>query len=138
VDDDVLELELIADMLTRCGFNVARAADGAEALAQLANREFPVMIVDWQMPSIDGIALTERLRAEGRDEIYIVMLTARDSNFDYERGYLAGVDDYLAKKLPETELQARVHAAFKTVGLRRALKEARAEIAALKAGNPEA
>jgi DNA-binding response OmpR family regulator len=58
------------------------------------------------------------------------MLTVLDKSFDYERAYEAGVDEYLTKKLPEVELFARIHAAFSTLNLRRALKEAQTQLAA--------
>jgi PleD family two-component response regulator len=81
------------------------------------------------MPVMDGIAFTETLRARGVDDTYVIMLTMRESSLDYERGYFAGVDDYLTKKLPDAELFARVHAAFNTLALRRTLKETRAQLA---------
>jgi len=62
------------------------------------------------------------------------MLTVLDSSFDYERAYEAGVDEYLTKKMPEIELFARIHAAFNTLNLRRALQEASAQLAAVSAG----
>jgi len=133
VDDDELELELVADRLKYAGLEVAVARDGKEALRLLERSGCSVLVVDWQMPSMDGIELTERLRASGKEEIYIIMLTARGSGFDYDRGYRAGVDDYLTKKLPDTELMARIHTGFNMVALRRELKRARARIAELEA-----
>ena len=129
VDDDELELTLMADRIAAAGFEVARAANGAEALRLLGEQWYPVVITDWQMPIMDGIAFTEELRARGTDDTYVIMLTMRESNLDYERGYFAGVDDYLTKKLPDTELFARVHAAFNTLALRRTLRETRAQLA---------
>jgi len=123
VDDDELELALLADRVAAAGFEVARAASGAEALRLLGEQWFPVVIT-----VMDGIAFTQALRARGTDDTYVIMLTLRESNLDYERGYFAGVDDYLTKKLPDTELFARVHAAFNTLALRRTLKETRAQL----------
>jgi DNA-binding response OmpR family regulator len=129
VDDDELELTLMADRVSAAGFEVARAANGAEALCLLDQQWYPVVITDWQMPVMDGITFTEELRARGIDDTYVIMLTMRESSLDYERGYFAGVDDYLTKKLPDAELFARVHAAFNTLALRRTLKETRAQLA---------
>lgn len=123
VDDDDLELELLSDRLTGAGFQVSRALDGEQALAILAQQWHPVVITDWSMPVMDGIAFTEALRSRGLDDTYVIMLTMRGANVDYERGYLAGVDDYLTKKVPDAELFARIHAAFNTLALRRSLKE---------------
>jgi CheY-like chemotaxis protein len=130
VDDDDLERILISDRLEARGFEVARAANGAEALELLESRPvIPVLLVDWSMPVMTGIELTERLRARGMDDSYIIMLTARDTNLDYEAGYRAGVDDYLTKKVRDSELLARIHSGFSTFSLRRSLKEVRATLA---------
>jgi DNA-binding response OmpR family regulator len=129
VDDDELERVLIADRLETRGFQVTRAANGEEALGLLELQSFPVLLVDWLMPVMTGIELTERLRARGMDESYIIMLTARDSTLDYEVGYRAGVDDYLTKKVRDAELLARIHSGLNTFALRRSLKETRAALA---------
>jgi two-component system, cell cycle response regulator len=136
VDDDEIELALIGDQLEARGFDVVRASNGQEALELMDKRFFPVLLTDWQMPLMDGIELAERVRARGMDETYIVMLTMRDGRFDYERGYGAGIDDYLTKKLPDVELHARITAAFNTAALRRSLKEALAALAAAGQGKP--
>lgn len=130
VDDDELERALIADRLERRGFKVSQAADGFEAMTLLEQQPFPVVIVDWRMPTMDGIQLTEQLRSRGMLDTYVIMLTSRDGNLDFERGYLAGVDDYLSKKVNDVELLARVHKAFEMLTLRRELREARAQLAA--------
>jgi CheY-like chemotaxis protein len=123
VDDDELELALLCDRLESCGLDVSRAANGAQALELLGTEWFPVVLTDWQMPIMSGVELTERLRAQGAHDTYVIMLTA-----DYERAYAAGVDDYLSKKRPEVELLSRIHAAFSTVNLRRQLGEAREQL----------
>jgi DNA-binding response OmpR family regulator len=133
VDDDELERILISDRLEARGFEVQRAADGAEALTLLEGQVIPVLLVDWSMPVMNGIELTERLRARGMNDSYIIMLTSRDSNLDYEAGYRAGVDDYLTKKVRDSELLARIHSGFSTFALRRSLKEVRATLAELLA-----
>lgn len=124
VDDDELELALISDQLTTAGFDVTRAMNGDEALSVLSERWFPVVITDWQMPVMDGIAFTEALRARGNSDTYVIMLTMREGSMDYERGYHSGVNDYLTKKLPDAELFARISAAFNTIALRRSLDHA--------------
>lgn len=137
VDDDELELALMADRIASAGFDVARAMNGEEALQLLAKQWHPLVITDWQMPVMDGIAFTEALRARGVDDTYVIMLTMRESSLDYERGYLAGVDDYLTKRLPDAELFARIHAAFNTLALRRSLKETRAALATASPVHPQ-
>lgn len=135
VDDDELERFLLADRLSACGFETTLASSGLEALEALEHQWFPLIITDWQMPGMDGIELTERVRASGVVDSYVIMLTVRDTEFDYDRGYLAGVDDYLSKKQPTTELLARTYAAFNIMSLRRSLREAREALAAARSNN---
>jgi PleD family two-component response regulator len=124
VDDDELELELMADRIASAGFEVKQASNGEEALRLLEQQWFPIVITDWQMPVMDGLTFSERLRGRGEQDTYIIMLTMREANLDYERAYASGVDDYLTKKVPDVELLARINAAFNTLALRRSLKEA--------------
>lgn len=121
VDDDELELELMADRLKALGFETHTAGDGNAALELLQTQSFPVVITDWQMPNLDGIQLTERLRGQGDNETYIIMLTVLDDGTSHERGYFAGVDDYLSKRAPDAKIVAGVRAAFKAVAMRHAL-----------------
>jgi PleD family two-component response regulator len=137
VDDDDLELALMADRIGSAGFDVACAMHGEEALELLSRQWFPLVITDWQMPVMDGIAFTEALRSRGIDDTYVIMLTMRESSLDYERGYLAGVDDYLTKRLPDAELFARIHAAFNTLALRRSLKETQTALASAAPVDPD-
>jgi two-component system, cell cycle response regulator len=129
VDDDELTLQLISDLLRSRGFEVRQASDGAQALKILEHEWFPVVITDWQMPVMNGLELTRRLRAKGVLDTYVIMLTALDTGTDYESGYEAGVDDYVTKRLPDIELFSRIHVAYSTLNLRRSLQQARAALA---------
>ena len=128
VDDDDLERTLIGDRLAQRGIKVGEAADGAQALEMLRREKVPVVIVDWHMPVMDGIEFTEKFRAELPGDTYVIMLTARKDEFDFERGYRAGVDDYLTKGVREPELIARIHAGLHTHSLRVQLRDARAAL----------
>jgi CheY-like chemotaxis protein len=129
VEDDELERTLIVDRLAQRGLKVGEACHGAEALQRLRGEPVPVIVVDWQMPVMDGIEFTERFRAELPGDTYVIMLTARRDDFDFERGYRAGVDDFLTKGVREPELIARIHAGLHTHSLRVQLREARAALA---------
>lgn len=124
VDDDELELELMADRLRSLGFETHTVSDGSAALELLLTQSFPLVITDWQMPGLDGIQMIERLRAQGDSETYIIMLTVLDDGSSHERGFLAGVDDYLSKRAPDAKIVAAIRAAFKTVEMRHALHAA--------------
>jgi sigma-B regulation protein RsbU (phosphoserine phosphatase) len=129
VDDDELERALIADRLTQRGIKVGEEPDGAKALARLAQETVPVVVVDWHMPVMDGIEFTERFRAEKPRDTYVIMLTSRKEDFDFERGYRAGVDDYLTKGVREPELISRIHCGLHVYSLRIELRAARAALA---------
>jgi PleD family two-component response regulator len=122
------ELASMADRLASAGFQVSRAMNGEEALALLSRQWHPLVITDWQLPLMDGVALARALRGRGLDDTFIIMLTIRGASVDYERGYLAGVDDYLTRKAPDAELFVRIHAAFNTLALRGSLKETQAAL----------
>src|SRR5882757_7571730 len=122
VDDDELELALMHDRLTVAGFEVTQASNGAQALAILEEHWFPVVLTAGEMVPVDGIQLVERLRARGVTDTYLILLGARGGSFNYERGYAAGVDDYLTKHAPDVEFIARIEAGFQMLALRRSLK----------------
>jgi two-component system, OmpR family, response regulator PhoP len=114
-DDAVLRLGL-ARQLEAEGYRVDQAADGEDGLFQA--REYPVdlAIVDLGLPKMNGLAVVQQLRADGRT-IPILILTARGSWQDKVRGLESGADDYLVKPFEYPELAARVKAL-----LRRSLK----------------
>jgi PleD family two-component response regulator len=122
VDDDELELELMADRLRALGFETHTVSDGSAALELLQTQSFPVVITDWQMPRMDGIRFTESLRGQGDSDTYIIMLTVLDDDSSHERGYFAGVDDYLSKRAPDAKMVASIRAAFRAVEMRQALQ----------------
>ena len=129
VDDDDLEASLMSDRLGAVGLEVTVARNGVEALERLAADWFPLILADWQMPQMDGIALVREVRARGVEDSYFIMLSARAAAEDFERGYAAGVDDYLSKKTPDVDLMARIEAGLNMVSLRRSLREAQAALA---------
>ncbi len=109
VDDDQKLLKMLRRTLVYEGFDVVTASDGREALAQVQAHRPNVIVLDWLMPGLDGIQVTERLRA-AHDETMILMLTARDAIEDRVEGLESGADDYLVKPFAPAELLARVHA----------------------------
>ena len=109
VDDDQKLLKMLRRTLTYEGFSVVTATDGHEALTQVEAHRPDVIVLDWLMPGLDGIEVTNRLRA-AHDETMILMLTARDAIEDRVEGLESGADDYLIKPFAPAELLARIHA----------------------------
>ena len=109
VDDDRAVRESLRRSLEFNGYDVAMAADGAEALASIGSTHPDVVVMDVMMPRLDGIETTRALRAAGND-VPILVLTARDAVGDRVEGLDAGADDYLTKPFALQELLARLRA----------------------------
>jgi two-component system response regulator MprA len=109
VDDDRAVRESLRRSLAFNGYDVALAADGAEALAGIASHAPDVVVMDIMMPRLDGIEATKALRKAGND-VPIIVLTARDAIGDRVEGLDAGADDYLTKPFALQELLARLRA----------------------------
>jgi DNA-binding response OmpR family regulator len=107
-DDEGLRLVLERG-LRESGYAVDATEDGELALRYLDTYEYEVAILDWRMPKVSGLEVTQRLRRRG-SALPILMLTARDTARDRVTGLDEGVDDYLVKPFDFSELLARVRA----------------------------
>ncbi|MEP9363172.1 response regulator transcription factor [Nocardioides sp. CN2-186] len=114
VDDDKAVRESLRRSLEFNGYDVALAADGAEALAGIASKAPDVVVMDVMMPRLDGLETTRALRSAGND-LPILVLTARDAVGDRVEGLDAGADDYLTKPFALQELLARLRALLRRV-----------------------
>lgn len=109
VDDDDSIRELLTLQLTRHGYEVLAAADGAEAMAKAPQADF--VLLDLMLPKLDGFEVCRRLKsAEKTKDIPIIMLTAKAEEIDTVLGLELGADDYLAKPFSMRELLARIKA----------------------------
>jgi two-component system, cell cycle response regulator len=123
VDDEPTQRLIVARLLKRAGYEVDTAGNGREALAKLDSGDFQLMITDWEMPEMDGIALCSALRSsQSQAYIYTILLTARDSIENVVTGLQAGADDYLTKPVIEPELIARLNTGKRIVTLERSLR----------------
>jgi two-component system, OmpR family, response regulator len=109
VDDEAGVRELLGDALKIAGFETTIAADGMSALTAIRNRKPDLLIVDINMPLMDGFELIERLRSTG-DNTPALMLSARADRIDVTRGLSLGADDYVTKPFGLEELILRVKA----------------------------
>jgi two-component system response regulator MprA len=108
VDDDPKASDMLRRTLIYEGFRVITAANGVDALAAARDQQPALMILDWNMPIMDGPATLRRLREE--DGIPVLMLTGRDTLSDKVNALEMGADDYLIKPFAPEELIARVRA----------------------------
>lgn len=112
-DDDPTMRLLLGEVLTQCGHQVQQACvDGQEAWEAWSAAPPPLMILDWQMPRLDGLQLCRRIRAAPHgDETFILIITARDRTEDLTEVLDAGADDYMSKPVTPDNLRARLRIA---------------------------
>ena len=109
IDDEPGVRELISEALSLSEISAVQAADGLEALSFLRRERFDLLILDINMPKLDGLALLEKLRNEGMS-VPVLMLSARADKADINQGLRTGADDYLTKPFSIEELVLRVKA----------------------------
>jgi two-component system, cell cycle response regulator len=128
VDDDPEVGAMLEALLSQEGYRVVCARSVFMALEALAEESFPIVIIDRGLEDGDGIRLCKEIRQNvSASYVYIILLTARDSKEDVVAGLQAGADDYLSKKVSESELVARLNTASRIVRLERSLRESIAE-----------
>jgi DNA-binding response OmpR family regulator len=114
VEDDPDIVELIAHYLKAEGFSVDSAGDGRLGLEQLRAGGYQLVILDLQLPGMDGLAVCAELRRDKRTRgLPVIMLTARGDESDRIVGLELGADDYVVKPFSPKELVARVRAVMR-------------------------
>jgi len=108
IDDDPIVRELVERVLGSWGVAVIGAADGAEGLRLVFSKRPDLVVLEIDLPSMDGWQLLGRIRELG--EMPILMLTAKGQELDKVRALRGGADDYLTKPFGREELPARVEA----------------------------
>ncbi len=109
VEDEKDLATLIGNWLKREHHLVETVHDGVAALEQLRFSSFDVIILDWMLPKLSGIDVCKDYRGHGGDAC-VLMITARDGLDNKEKGFNAGVDDYITKPLELKELSMRINA----------------------------
>ena len=113
VEDNAVNRKLAQRLLEKLGHRVAEAHDGAAALTMTAEHDYDVILMDMQMPVMDGLEATRRIRTRGGRHVPIIALTANAMSGDRERCFAAGMDDYVSKPI---ETAALVAALERTTG----------------------
>jgi len=122
-EDDSVTRASLRLTLQKFGHEPRVVQSGQEAWETLLVEYFPVLITDFQMPDMDGLVLTQKIRARPQTEYtYIIMLSALSSRDNYLDAVVAGVDDFLAKPLDAAIMAARLHVAERIVGLQNHVK----------------
>lgn len=112
VDDEVGVRELLTDALSLGGYDTLEAKDGMSALTLIRKQKPDLLIIDINMPIMDGFELLERVR-ESKNQVPAIMLTARKDRADVSRGLRLGADDYVTKPFGLEELLLRVQAVLR-------------------------
>ncbi|ARW07845.1 response regulator transcription factor [Bacillus atrophaeus] len=109
VDDEESIVTLLQYNLERSGYEVVTASDGEEALKQAEAEKPDLIVLDLMLPKLDGIEVCKQLRQQ-KLMFPILMLTAKDEEFDKVLGLELGADDYMTKPFSPREVNARVKA----------------------------
>jgi len=111
-EDDVISCRDLEKHLREWGYDVVAARDGNQAWELAKTNNIRLAILDWNMPGIDGIELSQRIRKEYQKEdskyIYIILLTGRGGQDDIIQGLSTGADDYITKPYSFVELKYRI------------------------------
>jgi two-component system cell cycle response regulator len=124
VDDDPQVVAHMSSLLKSGGYEPLSASSGSEALRVLDTMVCQIVLTDWHMPDMDGLALCRQLRLRKTDGyIYVLILTVRDSTTDVVAGLAAGADDYVIKGATPEEILARLEVGRRTTHLERSLRK---------------
>jgi len=118
VDDDEIALEMLNMALQQAGYDTTSACNGQEALSILRRGEHRLVITDWEMPCMDGLALCNAIRREDIPHyVYTIMLTSHRGVDQVVEGMSAGADDFIVKPFSPQELTVRVRAGERVLSM---------------------
>jgi DNA-binding response OmpR family regulator len=112
IEDEEPLRKVVRKYLEKKSFAVDEAEDGKQALSMIHINSYDCILLDLNLPEIDGISLSKRLKDEGYD-IPTIMVTARSQIYDKLEGFDVGADDYITKPFNLSELTARIRAVVK-------------------------
>ncbi|WAR43099.1 GGDEF domain-containing response regulator [Methylomonas rapida] len=129
VDDDPIITRQLSKKLSEAGYQVAVCRDGESALKYVIQHRPPLLITDWRMQPMDGLSLCKALRntAFGQS-IYIIMLTAAESEDELVDAFDAGIDDYVTKPVSVRVLLSRLRAGQRIVLLQQEVEKERRDV----------
>lgn len=110
IEDNAQLAANLYDYLERCGHSLDAAPDGLSGLHLASSKDYDAIVLDWNMPRLDGLTVLRRLRNEAKKQVPVIMLTARDNLADKIDGFESGLDDYLVKPVALPEIEVRVRA----------------------------
>lgn len=116
VEDNPKNMKLVRDVLQFAGYEVIEATSGEDGVRLAAQRRPDLILMDLQLPGIDGAEALRQIRGDGAGAVPVVAVTASAMNEDRDRVYAAGFDGYVQKPISVRELQQQVHDFLNTRG----------------------
>ena len=118
LEDDTLLAELVADHLVERGCEVDLFTDGEEAEESILSNRYDLLLLDVNVPGIDGFELLSSMR-QRKDMTPAIMITSRNGSADLKEGFDLGCDDYIKKPFEFVELDARLDHIVRVYGLKK-------------------
>ena len=115
VEDDLALSDIVAFTLRRAGYEVLTAYDGLSAVEQFSAAAPDLLLLDLNLPRLDGLGVCRRVRAES--DVPIIILSVRSEDEAVVRGLEMGADDYMVKPFSPTQLVARIRAVMRRAGV---------------------
>ncbi len=124
-DDDQSVCLYLKNVLEKWGHQTVICFDGEAAWQVLQTENIHLLLTDWMMPKVSGVELCQRVRndLESVQYVYVILLTAKDSNDDLVTGFESGADDYISKPVSSRELEVRLKAGQRVLKLEQELLE---------------
>ncbi len=118
VDDEAIARRTVEHTLRKGGYQVLTATNGREALELLQRHNIQLVVIDWEMPVMNGIDFCKAVRGgDSPHYVYLIMVTSRNRSVDTITGLTVGADDYVSKPFSPGELLMRVNTGQRIIGM---------------------
>lgn len=126
-DDNAMRL-YFTRFLEKKGFTVTACSNGKDAWEAYQRKPVPLILLDWNMPEMNGAELCERIKQSNNDFYsYVILITSRSDSDDIIEGLESGADDYITKPVVAAELNARLSSAIRVIDFEEKLKQKEVE-----------
>jgi len=127
-DDNAMRL-YFTKFLEKKGYSVTACSNGADAWNEYQKSPFSLVLLDWNMPQMNGAELCERIKQTQKDSYtYVILVTSRSDSDDIIEGLESGADDYITKPVVAAELNARLNSALRVLSFENKLREKEKEV----------
>lgn len=117
LEDDLQQAGMVRQWLEEAGHSCQHFERGGEFIQQVKSGQFDLLLMDWELPDINGIEALTSIRASVNQSIPVLFCTQRDAEEDVVRALEAGADDYMVKPIRQGELKARIDALARRAGV---------------------